>query len=110
MDNYRESQKFNAPLPKEEGKLANSHTPLSEAKLIEKYTDLLLQGDKCTALDYAITNKLWGHAFLLASKMGQKYYSNVLAKFDGSIAANNPLKTLYQFYSKQIPQAATVST
>lgn len=61
-------------------------------------------------LEYAVNNKLWGHAFLLASKMGSKHYSKVLAKFDNSISMNNPLKTLYQLYSKQIPQASTVKS
>lgn len=56
-----------------------------------------------------MNNKLWGHAFLLASKMGTKYHSNVLAKFDASIPVNNPLKTLYQLHSNQIPLAASVS-
>lgn len=61
------------------------------------------------AAELAVNNKLWGHAFLLASKMGPKYDSNVLAKFDASISVNNPLKTLYQLHSNQIPLAATVS-
>ncbi len=59
--------------------------------------------------EYAVEHKLWGHAFLLASQMGTKYYSNVLAKFDASMSMSNPLKTLYQLHSKQIPLAATVS-
>lgn len=50
MENYRDSQKYSPLVSKEDAKLTNNIPSPSEAEIIEKYTDLLLLGNKNDAL------------------------------------------------------------
>lgn len=54
-------------------------------------------------------NGLWGHALFFASKMGERTYGNVLARFANGMAMNSPLQTLYQVLSGKQPASVTVS-
>lgn len=49
MDHYREHQKSSKNHPKED-KGGSNYSEASEAEIIEKYTNLLLQGNKSEAL------------------------------------------------------------
>jgi hypothetical protein len=60
--------------------------------------------------EWAMKHGLWGHALFLASKMDQRTYANVMARFANEIAKNNPLQTLYQLLSGRQPAAVTVCT
>ncbi|XP_006742069.2 protein transport protein Sec16B-like isoform X1 [Leptonychotes weddellii] len=78
------------------------------AQIVEKFTKLLYYGRKKEALEWAMKNHLWGHALFLSSKMDPRTYSWVMSGFTSTLAANDPLQTLFQFMSGRIPQAATV--
>ncbi|XP_065201044.1 protein transport protein Sec16A isoform X2 [Planococcus citri] len=107
-DNYRKSQIANVMPSEEEMKLAaNNHQSLSETELIEKFYNLYFQGNRNEALDLALSNQMWGQAMIAGFTMGPKYHSRVLNEFF-NIPINSPLKTAYQFYSKQIPQVAMI--
>ena len=54
-------------------------------------------------------HKDWGHALFLASKMDDRTHNNVMLRFANSLAHNDPLQTLYQLMSGNIPQASHVS-
>ncbi|KAJ7331886.1 hypothetical protein JRQ81_014066 [Phrynocephalus forsythii] len=73
---------------------------------MEKYTKLLFYGQKKEALDWAMRNQLWGHAFFLSSKMDLRTYSWVLNGFTSTLSFNDPLQTLFQLMSGRIPQAS----
>jgi hypothetical protein len=60
--------------------------------------------------EYAMKHGLWGHALILASKMDQRTYANVMTRFGNEMAMNNPLQTLYQLMSGRQPAAVTVCT
>ncbi|XP_034866608.1 protein transport protein Sec16B isoform X2 [Mirounga leonina] len=77
------------------------------AQIVEKFTKLLYYGRKKEALEWAMKNHLWGHALFLSSKMDPRTYSWVMSGFTSTLAANDPLQTLFQFMSGRIPQAAT---
>ncbi|XP_027465962.2 protein transport protein Sec16B isoform X2 [Zalophus californianus] len=77
------------------------------AQIIEKFTKLLYYGRKKEALEWAMKNHLWGHALFLSSKMDPRTYNWVMSGFTSTLAANDPLQTLFQFMSARIPQAAT---
>ncbi|NXD83889.1 SC16B protein, partial [Halcyon senegalensis] len=78
----------------------------TQAQIVEKFTKLLYYGRKKDALVWAMRNQLWGHALFLSSKMDPRTYSWVLSGFTSTLAANDPLQTLFQLMSGRIPQAA----
>ncbi|XP_006867162.1 PREDICTED: protein transport protein Sec16B [Chrysochloris asiatica] len=77
------------------------------AQVVEKFTKLLYYGRKKEALEWAMKNHLWGHAFFLSSKMDPRTYSWVMSGFTSTLVSNDPLQTLFQLMSGRIPQAAT---
>ncbi|XP_045153909.1 protein transport protein Sec16B [Echinops telfairi] len=50
------------------------------AQIVEKFTKLLYYGRKKEALEWAMKNHLWGHAFFLSSKMDPRTYSWVMSR------------------------------
>ena len=76
--------------------LVSRHT---EASVTKKFRELLLFGNKKEALEWAMTQGLWGHALFLASKMDQRTYSSVMIRFANGLALTDPLQTLYQLMS-----------
>lgn len=71
----------------------------TEASVTKKFRELLLFGNKKQALEWAMTQGLWGHALFLASKMDQRTYSSVMIRFANGLALTDPLQTLYQLMS-----------
>ncbi|KAL7836668.1 hypothetical protein AOLI_G00279520 [Acnodon oligacanthus] len=69
--------------------------------------ELLIFGKKKDALDTAISKGMWGHAFMLASKMDSRAYSQAINKFIDSLPENDALRTFYQLISGKIPLSAT---
>jgi hypothetical protein len=59
--------------------------------------------------DFAMDKGLWGHALFFASKMGDRTYGNVLARFANRMSISSPLQTLYQVISGNQPASVTVS-
>ncbi|KAI1889347.1 hypothetical protein AGOR_G00178310 [Albula goreensis] len=86
---------------------APAQTSESTSEALQKYTQLLLAGRKKEALESAMKSELWGHALFLASKMDNRSYTTVLNRFTGSLAASDPLQTLFQLLSGRIPAVAT---
>lgn len=80
---------------------------VSTKKVTARFRELLQQGNKTEALDWAIDNDAWGHALFLASKMDERTHNNIMLRFANSIPHNDPLQTLYQLMSGFVPQAAT---
>ncbi|XP_075226850.1 endoplasmic reticulum export factor secretory 16 isoform X2 [Lycorma delicatula] len=92
------------------GQQDNSNIVMTDStvqSVTDRFRDLLLQGNKLDALEWAIQNKNWGHAFFLASKMDARSYNNVMLRFANGLPANDPLQTLYQMMSGREPQAAS---
>jgi len=58
--------------------------------------------------EWAMKNGLWGHALFLASKVDQRTYASVMARFANGLPLNDPLQTLYQLMSGRQPAAVTV--
>ncbi len=55
-------------------------------------------------------NGLWGHALFFASRMDEKLYGTVLARFaNETMSLNSPLQTLYHVLSGKQPPSVTVS-
>ncbi|XP_029002958.1 protein transport protein Sec16B [Betta splendens] len=85
----------------------SSFTLRNSDKALQSYTQLLLAGRKKEALESAMSNSLWGHAFFLASKMDNRSYTTVLNRFTGQLTSSDPLQTLFQLLSGRIPAMAT---
>ncbi|XP_069050019.1 protein transport protein Sec16B isoform X3 [Lepisosteus oculatus] len=79
----------------------------SRGQALQRYTGLLLRGQRKEALEAAMASGLWGHALLLASKMDNRSYTTVLNRFTGSLAVNDPLQTLFQLLSGRTPAVST---
>jgi len=63
-----------------------------------------------TFIDFAMDNGLWGHALFFASKMDERSYGHVLARFANGIPLNSPLQTLYHIMCGKQPASVTVSS
>ncbi|XP_073980670.1 endoplasmic reticulum export factor secretory 16 isoform X2 [Rhodnius prolixus] len=102
MESYKKSQSTEAP---------NLSEPLveqiSSTDALTKFRELLQQGNKTEALEWAIDHGAWGHALFLASKMDERTHNNIMLRFANSIPHNDPLQTLYQLMSGHVPQAST---
>jgi len=77
----------------------------SEKGMLSKFRDLMLYGRQQEALEFAVQNKLWGHALFLASKMGDVISNNVMVRFYNDLTMSDPLQTAYQFLSGNVPSA-----
>ncbi|KAI4901705.1 hypothetical protein NFI96_029240, partial [Prochilodus magdalenae] len=82
-------------------------TPEDTERDIQRFRELLIFGKKKDALETAVSKGLWGHAFMLASKMDNRAYSQVMSKFVDSLPENDALRTFYQLISGRIPSSAT---
>ncbi|CAG7819405.1 unnamed protein product [Allacma fusca] len=80
--------------------------PANETKITEKFCEFLLYGHKKDAVEYAMNNGLWGHALFLATKMDERTYGNVLARFANCTPFNHPIQTFYQLMSGRQPASA----
>ncbi|KAK9497398.1 hypothetical protein O3M35_004725 [Rhynocoris fuscipes] len=80
---------------------------ISTKDALNKFRELLQQGNKSEALEWAIDHGAWGHALFLASKMDERTHNNIMLRFANSIPHTDPLQTLYQLMSGHVPQAST---
>eukprot|EP00118_Oscarella_pearsei_P015406 m.138977 g.138977 ORF g.138977 m.138977 type:complete len:1816 (+) comp38261_c1_seq2:172-5619(+) len=71
----------------------------------QQFRNLLLAGRKKQALDLAVKKHLWGHAFMLASKMESRVQLGVTNRFIESCERNDPLHTYYVMASGKQPLA-----
>lgn len=81
--------------------------PRDENKLVEEFCSHLLEGHKKDALEFAMDNGLWGHALFFASKMDERSYGHVLARFANGIPLYSPLQTLYHIMCGKQPASVT---
>lgn len=81
--------------------------PKDEKKLVEEFCSHLLYGHKKDALDFAMDHGLWGHALFFASKMDERSYGHVLARFANGIPLSSPLQTLYHIMCGKQPASVT---
>lgn len=67
---------------------------------------ILMHGHPLKALDQACQNRLWGHAFALALRLGPGPLDRVMEKFLArSVNPSDPLLTLYQLTAGEIPRS-----
>ncbi|KAF6204701.1 hypothetical protein GE061_018862 [Apolygus lucorum] len=79
---------------------------ISQNEVVTRFRELLIQGNKLEALEWAIENGSWGHALFLSSKMDHRTHKDVMFRFMDSISQNDPIRTLYQMMSGHIPHAS----
>ncbi|XP_037073817.1 protein transport protein Sec16B-like [Pollicipes pollicipes] len=79
----------------------------AEPRAVRRFTELLLYGHRKEALEWAMRQGIWGHALFLASKMDQRTYGQVMARFANGLLHNDPLQTLYQLMSGRQPSCTT---
>uniref|UniRef100_A0A8B9LGC7 Protein transport protein sec16 n=1 Tax=Astyanax mexicanus TaxID=7994 RepID=A0A8B9LGC7_ASTMX len=75
-------------------------------KAVQHFRELLILGQKKDALQTAVSKGLWGHAFMLASKMDNRAYSQVMSQFIDNLPESDPLRSFYQLMSGKIPSSA----
>lgn len=106
MDSYRLRSDSNENYHQEQN-IDSSEPQLTPQQVTNKFRELLLEGNKSEALEWAMKNRDWGHALFLASKMDSRTHNNVMLRFANGLHSNDPLQTLYQLMSGREPQAAT---
>ncbi|XP_078045741.1 endoplasmic reticulum export factor secretory 16 isoform X7 [Augochlora pura] len=95
----------------ESSAVASEKLEIKPRKSIEQITDefrnTLLYGLVQEALEYAMTEGLWGHALFLASKLDKRTHASVMTRFANSLPYHDPLQTLYQLHSGRVPAVVT---
>lgn len=76
-------------------------------QITNEFRNTLLSGLVQEALEYAMTEGLWGHALFLASKLDKRTHASVMTRFANSLPAQDPLQTLYQLHSGRVPASVT---
>ncbi|XP_026812247.1 protein transport protein Sec16A isoform X1 [Rhopalosiphum maidis] len=79
-------------------------------KPLNNFRELLLQGNKSEALEFAVLNQDWGFAFILALYMDSKTLNYVRSKYFQTIPQNDTLQTFFQLSSGNIPSCTTCCT
>ncbi|XP_050443155.1 uncharacterized protein LOC126847123 isoform X2 [Adelges cooleyi] len=77
---------------------------------LKHFRDLLLQGNKSEALEFAIQSQNWGLAFVLGSYMDLKTFNYIKSKFFQTIPSNDTLQTFFQLNSGKVPSCTTCCT
>lgn len=109
LEGGENEEELEQPPPVEPSIPAPEDKTRDEDKLVTEFCEHLLHGHKKDALDFAMDNNLWGYALFFASKMDERSYGHVLARFANGIAVNSPLQTLYHIMSGKQPASVTVS-
>jgi hypothetical protein len=99
--------------------MASSDDPLATYTIrnssLDKLSDLLIQGDRKKAYQYALDEKLWAHAMVIASSVDKEAWKEVVTEFvrtelgasganKGSGASSNgrePLRVAYNVFAGQ---------
>ncbi|KAG8034462.1 hypothetical protein G9C98_007538 [Cotesia typhae] len=76
-------------------------------QITNEFRNTLLCGLVQEALEYAMTEGLWGHALFLASKLDKRTHASVMTRFANSLPVQDPLQTLYQLHSGRVPASVT---
>ncbi|XP_068629202.1 uncharacterized protein Sec16 isoform X3 [Battus philenor] len=80
---------------------------VDERTALDRLRELLIYGNRQEALEWAMNNKLWGHALQLAAYSERRVRAGVAARFLASVPRRDPLHTLYSTLSARSPPAAT---
>ncbi|CAL8070467.1 unnamed protein product [Calicophoron daubneyi] len=79
-----------------------------EDKVVDRYRELLMHGMTMKALEHACRSQLWGHAFVLAQRIGPAMFTKVMERFlNRAVPMADPILTLYQITAGELPQAVT---
>lgn len=80
---------------------ANAQRPQPSTAVVRELQILVASGRKHAACNLAVEHALWDHALILARKIGDGVYSDVLAKFAAATAtvATPALASLYALYA-----------
>ncbi|KAL0850655.1 hypothetical protein ABMA28_012407 [Loxostege sticticalis] len=112
----REDEPLDAPDPMQvpaEPPRAESASPRAaadEAAAIDKLREYLTYGNRQEALEFAMSNQLWGHALLLSWYGERRARALVAQRFVSALRHSDPLHTLYtSLAAKQPPVATCVS-
>ncbi|KAF8561948.1 hypothetical protein P879_07724 [Paragonimus westermani] len=92
------------------GMTTGTGTTETEDKLLDRFRELLMHGMTMKALEHACRVQLWGHAFVLAQRMGPAVFDKVIDRFlFRAIPLADPILTLYQLTAGELPQAVTAA-
>ncbi|XP_063973420.1 uncharacterized protein LOC135160622 isoform X2 [Diachasmimorpha longicaudata] len=97
-----------SPVVPESGEISLDQQPRKTVEQItNEFRNTLLYGLVQEALEYAMTEGLWGHALFLASKLDKRTHALVMTRFANSLSVQDPLQTLYQLHSGRVPASVT---
>ncbi|KAF5399551.1 hypothetical protein PHET_07250 [Paragonimus heterotremus] len=92
------------------GVTTGTKTTETEDKLLDRFRELLMHGMTMKALEHACRVQLWGHAFVLAQRIGPAVFDKVMDRFlVRAIPLADPILTLYQLTAGELPQAVTAA-
>ncbi|XP_035722882.1 protein transport protein Sec16A-like isoform X7 [Vespa mandarinia] len=97
----------NQDIPVTTEKVESTKQQKTVEQMTDEFRNTLLYGLVQEALEYAMTEGLWGHALFLASKLDKRTYASVMTRFANSLLPSDPLQTLYQLHSGRIPAIVT---
>ncbi|THD20432.1 Protein transport protein Sec16A [Fasciola hepatica] len=81
-----------------------------EDKMLDRFRELLMHGMPTKALEHACRSHLWGHAFVLAQRLGPALFQKVMDRFlTRAIPVSDPILTLYQLTAGELPQSVNAA-
>ncbi|CAG5034724.1 unnamed protein product [Parnassius apollo] len=80
---------------------------IDEKAALDRLREYLIYGNRQEALEWAMTNNLWGHALQLAAYSERRVRAGVASRFLASVPRSDPLHTLYATLAQRLPPAAT---
>jgi hypothetical protein len=90
----------------------NNNRRLSDEDILIKLRQLLASGQRLDAIEWAIKNNLWSHAFFIAvtqqPQIDVKLIEKLKLKFINSFVMQDPLRTCYQLYVGRSPTITTI--
>ncbi|XP_037871735.1 uncharacterized protein LOC101745679 isoform X1 [Bombyx mori] len=99
------SDQHPAPAPRPAAEDPPAPPAIDEAAALDKYREYLLCGNRRDALEWAVSNNLWGHALHLASLSDRRTRAALSARFLGAVPRADPLHTLYAALAAALPPA-----
>lgn len=81
---------------------SNGMPVVENPKAVAEFSQLLLQGDKVTACEYAINNRLWSHALLLSSQTNPSLHEQTIGAFaKQEFPVGHPVRLLYLIFANE---------
>ncbi|KAJ0180838.1 hypothetical protein K1T71_002923 [Dendrolimus kikuchii] len=97
----------NSDITQHESVSSPGQSGMDEKAALDRMREYLIYGNRQEALEWAMSNRLWGHALQLSAFGDRRTRASVAARFLAALPRADPLHTLYSTLAANRPPAAT---